>query len=245
MDYKIEIPKPCHQDWEAMTPQAQGRFCGSCQKTVVDFTQMQPHEVQAYFAQNQSQHLCGRFNHDQLDGLRVEVPSHLLQRTYSFQRMFVLAFFISMGAGLVSCTNNNGKTKDVQKVEVVETPVNVTVGALLPPDTFKNQIPPPPPKIEVIGNAIPQPKKVITTVTTTSNSSMGMPSLSPIPPPKTDNVVKPDTLMPHTKGEVKLQPKTNPEIKPVADTLVLKGYKTVKHTSVTGGVRVRPKTENK
>ncbi len=37
---KLSIPKPCHEDWAAMTPNEQGRHCAVCAKTVTDFTQM-------------------------------------------------------------------------------------------------------------------------------------------------------------------------------------------------------------
>jgi hypothetical protein len=34
----IIIPEPCHQNWDAMTPNEQGRHCTSCVNTVVDVT---------------------------------------------------------------------------------------------------------------------------------------------------------------------------------------------------------------
>jgi hypothetical protein len=37
---QINIPKPCHENWHSMTPKEQGRFCGSCDKIVVDFSKM-------------------------------------------------------------------------------------------------------------------------------------------------------------------------------------------------------------
>lgn len=49
-----------------MTPQEQGRFCGSCRKTVVDFSVMTDKEVLDYFSKT-SQHVCGRFSNDQLN----------------------------------------------------------------------------------------------------------------------------------------------------------------------------------
>jgi len=33
---RISIENPCHEDWQKMLPESQGRFCQACEKTVVD-----------------------------------------------------------------------------------------------------------------------------------------------------------------------------------------------------------------
>jgi hypothetical protein len=68
----IHIPKPCSQDWGGMTPDGQGRFCGSCNKTVVDFTKMDNHEIVEYL-KNQGGRTCGFFLPNQVS---VERPKH-------------------------------------------------------------------------------------------------------------------------------------------------------------------------
>lgn len=62
----LNIAEPCHENWQNMTPQEQGRFCGSCQKTVVDFTMMSDQEVLSYFLKADHS-VCGRFAEDQLN----------------------------------------------------------------------------------------------------------------------------------------------------------------------------------
>lgn len=71
----LTVPTPCHENWQAMTPADQGRFCNSCQKTVHDFTAKTDREVARYFEQAVTSSTCGRFRPDQLHRpLQVERP---------------------------------------------------------------------------------------------------------------------------------------------------------------------------
>ncbi|MES2776226.1 MAG: carboxypeptidase-like regulatory domain-containing protein [Bacteroidota bacterium] len=62
----LTIPEPCHQNWNQMLPEDQGKYCLSCQKTVVDFSVMSDREVLNYFHSN-TENTCGRFNDQQLN----------------------------------------------------------------------------------------------------------------------------------------------------------------------------------
>ncbi|PUZ28098.1 hypothetical protein DCC81_01035 [Chitinophaga parva] len=75
---QLMIPTPCHEDWAAMTPQEQGRFCNNCQKTVTDFTGMTDAEVLVALAQSGGG--CGRFRAGQL-GREMSIPAPLLPAT--------------------------------------------------------------------------------------------------------------------------------------------------------------------
>jgi len=61
----ISLPEPCGEDWNAMTPNSCGRFCATCQKTVIDFTVMTDAEVLRIFRQSETIP-CGRFLPEQL-----------------------------------------------------------------------------------------------------------------------------------------------------------------------------------
>lgn len=63
---KITIPKPCHENWEAMTPNEQGRFCSVCSKTVKDFTNASDDEMIRAFSDS-SGNICGNFRESQLN----------------------------------------------------------------------------------------------------------------------------------------------------------------------------------
>ncbi|MFC6996716.1 carboxypeptidase-like regulatory domain-containing protein [Rufibacter roseus] len=62
----VTVPTPCHADWNAMTPADKGKFCQSCQKTVMDFRTMTDAEVLTWLAKNKHKG-CGHFRSDQLN----------------------------------------------------------------------------------------------------------------------------------------------------------------------------------
>lgn len=79
-NFKISIPTPCHEDWQEMTPQEQGRFCEACSKVVIDFTQMSEEEIIHFFQKHQSQAVCGRAKKTQLN--RIYKPQKFLEKHY-------------------------------------------------------------------------------------------------------------------------------------------------------------------
>jgi hypothetical protein len=107
MSLKITVPKPCHENWAAMSPDEKGRFCSLCAKTVVDFTAMPQPEVEHYLLANTDKKVCGRFSASQLDDAPVtlHIPREALFRQTSFRNIFLLALLVSMGTTLFSCQN--------------------------------------------------------------------------------------------------------------------------------------------
>ncbi|HMK06849.1 MAG TPA: hypothetical protein VK476_04920 [Flavobacterium sp.] len=67
MEHKISIPNPCNENWNSMNPTEKGRFCMSCNKTVVDFTKMKNQEIQKYFVENSDEKICGHFKLTQVE----------------------------------------------------------------------------------------------------------------------------------------------------------------------------------
>jgi hypothetical protein len=122
-NFKITIPKPCHENWNAMTPDATGRFCSSCTKTVVDFTNKSTTEIQQYFIENKDQKVCGHFKNEQVNKFNLHIPQSLLNKRRPFHKAFLLTLFIVMGTSLFSCRNHNDQT----------------LGEVVIKDTLKNQ----------------------------------------------------------------------------------------------------------
>jgi hypothetical protein len=76
-----------------MTSAEKGRFCGSCQKQVVDFTNMSDLQLVAFFRKESSGSVCGRFMPDQLDR-SMDIPKKRIPWVkYFFQ--FTLPLFLT------------------------------------------------------------------------------------------------------------------------------------------------------
>ncbi len=85
---KINIPIPCHENWENMTSQDKGRFCGSCQKVVIDFTKMSNDEIIDYFKKQETQKsTCGRFYDVQLRQINQETNSQDITKDFFLKKL--------------------------------------------------------------------------------------------------------------------------------------------------------------
>lgn len=91
---QLQIAEPCHENWDAMTPVEQGKFCGSCQKQVVDFTGMSDRQVAEFFKKPSTGSVCGRFMNDQLER-DIEIPKKRIPWVKYFFTIALPAFFIS------------------------------------------------------------------------------------------------------------------------------------------------------
>jgi len=97
---KIDIKEPCHENWEAMTPNQQGAFCGSCQKYVVDFSKMSIQGIKNFFSKSQGK-VCGRFEETQLQELSFD--DFFAKFTYwNFSKKFAVIFFMAFGFWIFS-----------------------------------------------------------------------------------------------------------------------------------------------
>lgn len=64
---QITIPKPCHEKWDNMTAQEQGRFCSACHKCVIDFRNYSDDELYNFLNEHRNEKMCGKFSASQLN----------------------------------------------------------------------------------------------------------------------------------------------------------------------------------
>jgi hypothetical protein len=101
-----------------MQPDANGRYCGSCAQTVIDFTTWELGDIAAYLKKNTGQHTCGRFLISQLNqplDVSALVPRVISWRTDGWRKVAAL---IIICFALTSCmgkaADNNQDTERVQ-----------------------------------------------------------------------------------------------------------------------------------
>jgi len=130
MQYTIQIPKPCHEPWEKMTQEGNGRHCAQCSKTVVDFTGWAREDIQHYVAQQGTTKVCGRFRQEQLGSFDTILFIHSvayapLPLLKKIAAIFLLAF------GLIQMSCNTDSKPDQRN--------NQVTGAIVvpPPPTEK------------------------------------------------------------------------------------------------------------
>lgn len=105
---QLDIPTPCHENWDKMTQVEKGRFCDSCQKQVVDFSNMSDREIAMFFKKPSTGSVCGRFMQDQLNR-DFEIPKKRIPWLRYFFQFLLPGFLISMKA------TAQGKVKVVEK----------------------------------------------------------------------------------------------------------------------------------
>ncbi|MBC6109886.1 carboxypeptidase-like regulatory domain-containing protein [Pedobacter fastidiosus] len=77
--FKISINNPCNQQWDNMQKNQDGRFCNSCQKSVIDFTEFSDEDLRNWFTKA-NENVCGKLNANQLDRLIITETKFSIHR---------------------------------------------------------------------------------------------------------------------------------------------------------------------
>jgi hypothetical protein len=122
MANKITLEFACDQDWNAMTPTENGRYCALCQKNVVDYSHLSLKELMLEREENE---LCGNF--------RMEQVNSDLIKPIEFPRPVKAAVFLSLFSWMSNISKLHANVPLKTKIELAETPSTST-----PIDSVKN-----------------------------------------------------------------------------------------------------------
>ncbi len=126
---QLSIAEPCHENWDNMSPVEKGKFCGSCQKQVIDFTSKSDQQIAQFFKKPGTGSVCGRFMTDQLER-DIAIPKKRIPWVKYFLSFLLPALFVSKA----SAQKNNKAYVSATK-DTVRTPITSefrTLGMVLP-----------------------------------------------------------------------------------------------------------------
>jgi hypothetical protein len=154
----IEIPEPCHAEWDAMRPEEKGRFCLDCRKTVHDLSAMTKPEAQDFLHRTACADICVSFEHHE-DGTLLfrepaprpaaVVPIARLRRPRSVAAAVATA---GMAAALAACAPHGDASV---RQYAAETPVFQSPTVVIPHGNEQaTPVPVPPPVEEVVEHVV-------------------------------------------------------------------------------------------
>lgn len=130
-NFIVKVPEPCHEDWNKMQPDEKGKFCESCSKPVIDFSNKTDAEIKNILLETKNKKVCGHFKSSQLNRpLNYIIDPMQLPPNMSLTKAFVIALFFVFGSMLFSCTNQKDeKIRVVGKLETL--PENSLTGVII------------------------------------------------------------------------------------------------------------------
>jgi hypothetical protein len=141
---KTILTNPCSENWGNMALNDNGRFCGRCKKTVVDFTAWKDDDIKKYL-QEQSGTTCGHFNKSQVEVIRPRHHQFLVDLYFRIKEniripvlktialQLIIVSMLVIGCNTPENQNESGtddKKKEGSKIDST----NKTTGMIAPPD---------------------------------------------------------------------------------------------------------------
>jgi hypothetical protein len=78
---KINIDKPCTENWNEMQSQGANKFCQQCSTIIIDFSKMSDKEVIDFLEQRKYQQTCGKFEAKRLEKLNNQLSLNRSKRS--------------------------------------------------------------------------------------------------------------------------------------------------------------------
>ncbi len=142
----IQIPEPCHADWDAMRPEQRGRYCFECRKKVHDLSAMTRPQARDFLRDNASADICVSYQHGD-DGVLVfrerpapVVPLSRLRRPRGARTMAAAVASAGMAVALAACAPHG----EPGPVHEAETPTFSTPAVVIPHGPSQTATPVPP-----------------------------------------------------------------------------------------------------
>lgn len=113
----IQVAKPCHADWDAMTGDAQVRHCGDCRLNVYNLSEMTRAQAESVILKHEG-HLCVRF-YTRADGTVLTQDCPVGLRAFRLKAVrklsWAAALIMSCLTGLWRGETAHAVTKDTPK----------------------------------------------------------------------------------------------------------------------------------
>ena len=122
---KIEVKKPCAENWDKMTAVGQDKFCQSCSKMVIDFSQYSDDEILNYFNKQKHKKTCGRFDKTQLHAINTQLAIDKKSHTNPFLMPILATTLLVTSA--CNTTKKLEKTtceKPISNIKIIEYGIN-------------------------------------------------------------------------------------------------------------------------
>jgi hypothetical protein len=100
--FSLEIKTPCHENFNNMIPNANGSFCNSCAKNVIDLSTKTNSEVAKFIAESKDKNICARLNVSQL-GQTFEYETH--PKNNNFKYAVAVAASVLLTSNIVAQDN--------------------------------------------------------------------------------------------------------------------------------------------
>lgn len=171
------VPRPCHEDWDKLTPEQRGHHCTVCETKVWDLSSLTEAQAKAFLRARAGEDLCVSY-HERPDGTVIHRPTPVVPLQRLMRRLPAAA---GLSLALAGCAPNGDATGGEPKAQTE------------PTASADGGTPAPTPSAAETGEALPEPAP------TTAHPEEVDPTLVPEPPPDPDT--KPDPDVRHIKGK--------------------------------------------
>lgn len=113
----LSIDAPCTENWSNFLPTSNGGFCQSCEKNVVDFTNMNNKEI-IDFLSKESGKTCVRLNHHQLTHFSDSKNSGRSMNKYFTRAAMVSILMMSLSQPMFSQHSNPELSARTEQVDL-------------------------------------------------------------------------------------------------------------------------------